>query len=230
MKHTKFALLICLTFGLSQFATAGERSTTADSGSFYIEETFFPVYVKKNDAQSSAGGSTTKTIPTESGLGYDFRTTMGYVWSNIVFGATFNYYSVNTSRPLTSDYEGLKTSTTKTDLGPTVGYVLGGWRAMFTYFIYATKTFHETYTDPSSGAVTTDNNYKNTDGSGFQFEITYGLNLGEGFSIGPTLIYRDVSYKKQSLSGGSNSYSASSTTSTPVDAELKPMVTLSFRF
>jgi len=97
---------------------------------------------------------------------------------------------------------------------------------------FATRCVHAGQEpDPTTGAVSVDNTYKNTAGSGFQFAISYGLNLGGGFSIGPTLIYRDVKYKKQSLDTPTGTpYAASSTVSTPVDGELKPMITLVYRF
>jgi len=232
MKQTIFVLLI---FGNILAANYAYAQSAQGGGEFYVEETFFPVYVKKNDAESYAGGSVSKNIPTESGLGVDLRTTLGYVaWSQVLFGVTFNYYSVSTSRPRTPDYEGLTTKTAKMDFGPTVGYLLGSWRFMFTYFVYATKKYQETYTDPTTGVVDTDNTYDNTNGTGFQLALSYGLNLGSSWTIGPTLVYRDVHYGKQALSTPTGTpYPATSTSgpgTAPIDAQLQPMVTVVYRF
>lgn len=233
MRQTFSFVLICLTVVLSQNSFA--QATTL-GGDFYVEETFFPVYVQKNDAESYAGGSVSKSVPTEAGLGYDLRTTFGYVaWTDILFALTFNYYHVGTSRPRTSDYEGLTTNTDKQEFGPTVGYLWGSWRFLATYLVWAQKNYSEKYTDPTTGAVSTENNYKNTGGSGYQLAVSYGLNLGGSLTIGPTLIYREVTYAKQSLASptGTSSYGSTSTSSPgtpPIDAQLQPMITVVYRF
>jgi hypothetical protein len=230
MKQTIFILLMCLNFLLSQNGWAQSSSQT--SGDVYIEGAFFPVYVKKNDAESSAGGSVSKSIPTESGLGYDVRFTAGYVaWQQVLFGLSYNMYSVDTSRARTGDYEGLTTKTSKTDLGPTVGWMFGGLRLALTYIFYAQKKYDQTYTDPTTGNVSIENHYANTNGSGFQFAASYGLNLGTNWTIGPTLIYREVHYGRQSLTTPTGTpYGSTSTTASPIDAQLQPMVTVAVRF
>lgn len=192
-----FALFLFLTpEGRAQ--SRGGSSGSANDG-FYFEETFFPVYVSKNDAVSPAGGAPDRAVPTESGLGFDTNTTLAYIWSSVLIGVTYNYYQLSTKRPRTADYEGLKTKTDRQAWGPSLGYFLGSWRIMFTYFIDAKKKYTQTYTDPSTGDVTTDEVYNNTDGKGFQVALGYDFDLGAGFGISPTLIYRKLSYEKQSL-------------------------------
>ncbi|MGZ3722908.1 MAG: hypothetical protein ACXVA9_08270 [Bdellovibrionales bacterium] len=236
MNQFILSLLICLTLLLSQFASAesygGGGGGAGTSGKFYIEETFFPVYVKKNEAQTSSGNLPNQNIGTESGIGYDLRTTLGYVaWENVLFGLSYNMYSLSTSRPTTSDFDGYTSTTKKTEFGPTVGYLANSWRFMLTYFAFAEKTFKEQYTTAGTSTVNTDNTYKNTSGSGFQLAVSYGLNIGSGFTIGPTLIYRDVTYKKQSLDTPTGtSYASTTPVTPPVDGELKPMITVVYRF
>lgn len=216
----KFLILIML-FGLGFLETAHAQ--------VYFEETFFPVYVAKNDAENPGGGSTSQAVPTESGLGYDLRTTLGYIYSfGLVTGLSFNYYSVDTSRPQTT-LEGLKTSTKKSEIGLTLGYLLGGWKFMATYLLDAQKTAVQNYLSSTNEV------FKNTGGSGIQLAIGYGLNLGAGFEIGPTLIYRVVSYSKQShdvLAGSPSvpAYSSTSLQTKALDRELKPMITVSYRY
>ena len=215
-------------------ARGGGGGASAPGGShFYAEETFFPVYVSKNDANNSAGGAASKNVPTESGLGLDLRTTLGWQINNWVFGLTFNYYSVGTSRSVTPDYEGKKTSNSRQEFGPTVGYFLNSWRFALTYFLIANKTVTETYTDPVTLAPSTDETWKNTGGTGFQLAVGYDFDLGSGFGISPTLAYRSVKYSKQSLTvrtGSDTPYATTSLQTKAIDDELKPMITVIYRF
>lgn len=201
-------------------------------GQFYFEETFFPIYVKNNNADAAAGGSTTNKVSTESGLGTDFRTTMGYVFNNMfVFGLTYNAYNISTSRAATTDSEGKYTETSRNELGPTLGFLWRGWRFAFTYFFQADKKAREKYT-LNDGSTSTDNTWKNTSGSGFQFAVSYGVSLGSGFEIGPSLVYRSMTYKKQSRidAAGSGSYGETQLLTEGVDGDLSPMVTVSYKY
>lgn len=217
---------VTLQILFSEFATA----------QLYIEETFFPVYVRKNDYRNGeAGGGQAEDVPVESGVGYDFRTTIGYTFSTgIILGLTYNYYQVNTSRGEiggASPVEGVDRKVGKSELGPTVGISLGSWKFLGTFFVMGDKTFSQRYI--SGGATSTDENFKNTGIGGFQLTINYGLSLGGGFEIGPSLIYRTVKYSKQSYSKApdptSASYPESSMLAEPIDDELRPMVTITYR-
>lgn len=195
----------------------------------YVEETFFPVYVLKNDTESQAGGSATKAVPTQTGWGLDARTTLGYVWESILMGITYNYYNVRSSRPRTNDYEGLNELTDKSELGATIGYLATHMRYTFTYFFMANKTFTQKYTDGATGAVTTDETRKNTSGSGYQIGVGYDFSLGDGWGVSPTLLYRNVTYSKQSYTvrtGTGTSYGSTTLETKAIDSELRPMITL----
>lgn len=198
----------------------------------YIEETFFPVYIKVNDARNSeAGGGRTENVPTESGIGTDFRTTIGYAFSTgIILGVTYNMYSVNTTRPETATFESVDKKISKTELGPTVGYSMGTWKFLLTYFVMGEKSLDQYYVQ---GTPTLNRKFTNTSISGFQFTINYGLPLGKGFEIGPSLVYRSVSYGKQRLDDRltpGNSYGDSTMMTDPIDDELRPMVTAVYRY
>lgn len=232
MKHTvAYALILSYSFLALPNAAQGQARGPNSQNRFYFEETFFPVYVSKNDANNVAGGAATKSVPTESGLGYDARTTLGYIWNNVLFGLTFNLYQVDTSRARTADYEGLNSETSKQEFGPTLGYILGNWRFALTYFVSGSKAVTQKYTDTTTGAVTTDETYKNGDGSGFQFAIGYDFAIGAGFSISPTLIYRSLKYGEQSYivrTGAGTPYPTTSLRTEAVDDELTPMITFSY--
>lgn len=200
----------------------------------YFEETFFPVFVSKNDADNFAGGALDKNVATESGLGYEAHTTLGYVlWNQMLVGLTYNLYDSKTSRGRTANYEGIKTTTQKNEWGPTLGYFAGNWKFLLTYFIDAEKEMSQKYTDVNTGETAIDELRKNTEGTGFQFSVSYGLQLGAGFQIGPTLIYRSVTYAQQSFTvktGSSTPYPSSKLQTKAMDTDLKPMITLSYRY
>lgn len=235
MKNKYLKTLIFLTVLTTCFPawTESGGSSKGRSQGVYFEETFFPVFVSRNDQENDAGGSATRDVPTQTGWGIDTRTTLAYVWNGIMLGATFNYYNVNSSRPRTADLEGMKEVTDKQEIGPTLGYLGGHWRFMFSYFLSASKTLSQKYTDQITGAVTTDETRKNTGGSGYQVAIGYDFMLGAGIGISPTLIYREVTYSKQTYtvrSGTGTPYGSTKLQTKALDHELKPMITLNWIF
>lgn len=212
-------------------SSGGEKGSP--SSAVYFEETFFPVYVSKNDTETPAGGSAKKDVPTQTGWGVDTRTTLGYVWRGILLGATYNYFNVSSARPRTGDYEGLNELTSRQEWGVTLGFFLGHWRLTFTDFFNASKTFTQKYTDPVTTLVTTDETHKNSDGSGYQIGVGYDFLLGAGFGISPSLIFRHVSYAKQSYevrTGTGIPYATTPLQTAAIDNELKPMITLNYWF
>lgn len=224
-------------FTVSSFVWPAWPSSSSSGGgrSFgvYFEETFFPVFISRNDEENDAGGSVSKSVPTQTGWGIDTRTTLGYVYNGILVGGTFNYYDVRSSRPRTSDLEGLTEVTDKQEVGPTLGYLGGHWRFLITYFLSATKTLTQKYTDQITGAVTTDETRKNSAGTGYQIAVGYDFMLGAGIGISPTLIYREVSYAKQSYAvrtGTGTPYTTTKLQTKALDHELKPMITLNWIF
>ncbi|MDZ4661384.1 MAG: hypothetical protein SGJ18_07155 [Pseudomonadota bacterium] len=199
----------------------------------YIEETFFPVHVKKNDVLADIGGSTTNTIATEAGIGYDFRTTIGYTFTNsIILALSYNLFSVTSSRASLGGEDAIDRTESKSELGPTVGYTLGSWRFLFTYFMTAEKSLKNKLV-VSDGTLSTDETFINLDGKGIQIAINYSLNLGGGFEIGPSLIYRSVSYPRQTRevrTGSIPPYTNLKLVTPAIDAELKPMITVVYRY
>jgi hypothetical protein len=223
-----FVLIAYSTVWAQNSSGKGQRSKGT-----YFEETFFPVYVLKNDTETPAGGSASKAVPTQTGWGLDARTTLGYVYESFLLGLTYNFYSVSSSHPRTDDYEGLKEVTDKTEFGATVGYLAGHMRFQFTYFFTADKTFTQKYTDATSGDVTTDETHKNTGGKGYQLAVGYDFQLGAGFGVSPTLIYKTIEYSKQSYevrTGTGTPYETTKLQTKAIDSELKPMITLNIIF
>lgn len=233
LNRLKFFIFLTLFGAVRPSFAADSGGTKGRAEGFYFEETFFPVFVSRNDEENDAGGSATRDVPTQTGWGIDTRTTLAYVWNRVLLGATFNYYNVRSSRPRTEDLEGMKEVTDKQELGPTLGFLGGRWRLTATYFLTATKTLTQKYTDQVTGAVTTDETRKNKGGSGYQVAVGYDFQLGAGVGISPTLIYREVRYAKQSYTvrtGTGTPYTTTELRTEALDHELKPMITLNWIF
>lgn len=229
----KALIITCLVLihavpGIAQAQSRGGGA--GGSGPFYFEETFFPVYVNRTDTRSvtEAPG-----VAPETGLGFDFRTTLGWAfWNQMLVGFTYNMYTLNTKRAAVSGGDsGLNESTSRSEFGPTLGYLNGGWRVLFTYFIsgqseVATKNHDDTGT---VGDVT----IKNSEMTGFQFTAGYSFNVLDNLQIGPTLVYRSVSYKKQSKVNALNSienYTDAPLYTKYQDSTLNPMLSIVVRF
>ncbi len=205
-------------------------SSTSSGGPYYFEETFFPVYVDKNDTTSI---TTSPGVATETGLGFDLRTTMGYVfWDALLVGLSYNYYSLSTSRPnVQGGDSGLKETTSDEKFGPTLGWINGGFRSLFTFFVSGSKEVHTKNFDATS--TTGDVTITNRNISGFELTLGYTFQLWSVMQIGPSLIYSSVEYAKQSKLNRLNAtenYSNSTLYSSNKYSDLRPMLTLLVRF
>jgi hypothetical protein len=216
----------------SAAAFQNPRSSTdgLNPSAIYFEETFFPVYVNHNDTRSVTGQP---GVATESGLGYDLRTTLGYaLWGKFLLGITYNLYHLNTKRPnIVGGSNGLNETTDKGEYGPTLGLLSHNWRAMATVFLGGSQSVRTKNQDASG--LTGDVTVKNSAMQGFQLSAGYAFNLSQTVQLGPSVVYRYVSYTKQSkvnqLNGAEN-YSDVHLNSKTVDSTLSPMISVLIRF
>jgi hypothetical protein len=218
----KKGLIILVTaFSLPAFAQ------TRSQGNIYFEETFFPEYVNRNDTTSQ---TTAPGVATEKGLGYDLRTTIGYLWfaQSFLTGLTFNLYNLKTDRPnVVGADPGLDETTKDNRLGLTLGWLAKtGFRFLGTFFVSGTKEVHTVNFDENGS--TGDVKFTHKGIAGFQVTMGYSFQIW-GVEIGPSLVYSQVKFKKQSKVNALNSaenYSDTTLFSAKVDAELKPMVSV----
>ncbi len=232
------AILATLFFASVQSAFAQGRSSYGGSGggkgstySIYFEETFFPKYVDKNDTSSQ---NVAPGVATETGLGFDTHTTLGYMFfgDSTLLGLSYNYYSLSTKRAnVVGGDSGLKETTLAWEFGPTLGYLNGGFRALIMFYVSGNKNVH-TYNFDQTG--TTGDVTINNDGiSGFQLTVGYTFALWGDLEIGPALLYKSLTYKKQSKTNVISpieNYPDSSLYSSAVDHEIEPMLTLLCKF
>ncbi len=196
-----------------------------------IEASLFPVLVNRNDTRSV---TTDPGVATESGFGYDTRTTIGYTFSNRnwLVGFTYNLYNLKTKRSFVEGGDsGLDETTENTQWGPTIGWLPGNWRLLLTYFTSGKKTIH-TINDDNTG-TTGDVTITNTNVSGFQFSGGYTFYITPTFGMGPALIYRSLTYSKQSKVNALNSienYEDVSLASAHVESTFDAFLSLIFEF
>jgi hypothetical protein len=207
------------------------RGGGSGGGNFFFEETFVPIIRNSNDTTSFTDDP---GVALESGSGFDFRTTLGYtIGGEFLVGLTYNNYSFASKRSAVSGGDdGSDIKTTKTEYGPTIGYLKNGWRALFTYFLSGTKQEDVKNID-SSGETVGDGTIKNTNGTGMQFSFGYTFALGTHFEIGPSLVYRSMTYPKQTKVNrlnASENYTDKELFTKNTESELSPMITMQFRF
>jgi hypothetical protein len=224
---------LILAYIIPGIALAQARGGGGASGGseWYFEETFFPVYVNKTDTTSV---TTAPGVAAETGLGYDFRTTIGYTFfGQALLGLTYDMYHLTTKQSAVSGGEdGRNETTARTEFGPTVGYVNGGWRVLMTMFMSGSKQVDTKYTD-AAGVVTGDTTFKNTGISGFQLTTGYAFEMFSNTQVGPTLVYRSVSYSKQSKTNRLlpiENYDSTSLYTKNTDTSLSAMISVVVRF
>jgi hypothetical protein len=184
----------------------------------------------KNDTTSF---NTAPGVAMESGTGFDFRTTLGYIFGgSYVVGLTYNMYSLTTNRAsVVGGSSGLNETTKQSEMGPTVGYISGGWRYLLTYFISGTKSLQTKDLDDSN-LPSSDRTYKNSKLSGFQLSVGYTFAFGANFEIGPSLVYKSLTYTNQELvdTSGVSSYADSELYTKAMENTLSPMISMLVRF
>lgn len=226
---TRISLIMITLISLPAFAQ-GRGTAGGGMGYLYFEETFFPVYVNKNDTTSVTDSP---GVATETGLGFDGRTTLGYaLGGSVLIGFTYDTYRLTTKRPnVVGGDTGLEETTSRSEYGPTLGFLNGGFRLLGTLFVGGvnqvdTRNFDDT---GDTGDVT----IKNTGLTGFQVTTGYSFRVWSSFEIGPTLVYRSVNFKSQSKTNRLNSsedYQGTPLFSKATNSTLSAMLSLIARF
>jgi hypothetical protein len=177
-----------------QNALAGESKASAKGPSgFFFDETFFPKLTDSNDT----GSFPDSRVASETGFGLDSRTTIGYILDGAwFFGGTYNTYSISTSRSNVSGGDsGRNEKFQNTQMGPTIGWVTGNLRFMGTYFISGEKV--DDVKDSDDTGLIGHTKITNKDVTGMQLLVGYAFPITSNFSIGPSIIYRTLQYRKQ---------------------------------
>ena len=129
---------------------------------------------------------------------FDSKTTLGYVFGGAWFvGLTSNSFTLTTKRSnRVGGDEGKKEKTENSQMGATVGYLHNNWRLMFTSYLSGKKSVHEQGFDQSG--ATGDLTVKNKELTGSEIVVGYLFPISANFGIGPSLVYKSLSYSKQS--------------------------------
>jgi hypothetical protein len=218
---------VCLVF-LAAF-------TLPQSAQAWIDLSVTPLYGESNDTVHAGGGNFPGegAVSTTTKTGYDLRTTLGFVLLNhILIGGSLNTSASTASRPglgATDTEKNVKES--RMEYGPTLGLVYDGFHFSFTYLMAGKRTQNILLKD-TAGAVTYNGDLTDKDGVGYQAKIGYAFHVTQSFLLGPTLVYRQVTYSKQDYKNniGSGSYDDKAYETKPVEGSLTPFLSAVLSF
>lgn len=225
-KVVQFTLL----FGVLLLLSA---RNSAQAG-LYLETTFLPSYSQSNTGVGALGGNFDGlALNPESGFSYDLRNTLGWVFgTHWLVGFSYNTANAPLTRSASAGASSLDRKTTNSEYGPTLGWFNGNFRILGTYILAGSKKRTETQAQ-EDGTKLADYTMENKGAKGFQVEIGYSFPLSKSLHIGPTLVYRKVTYAKQSLSNAldpTSNYSDRDFSTKAVESNLLPMITLLLKF
>lgn len=234
-----FLIFIISSFSLTTFAAPPKGGGGANRN-WYIDLSLAPVMRDQNDSIrfNEGGGSFAGegSVSTAKTFGYDLKTTAAYAFNSTwLAGLSYNLYSTSTSRSAVAGGDSSKDSTTSiNEYGPTFGALWSGWHFTFTYIFASEFKYKDKQTD-ASGTTTSDITATLKDGSGFIFNFGYSFDLTDWLQIGPSLIYRKVSYKKESRVNALDGSAAETFSDRPfsdkaVQGSLSPFLSLTARF
>lgn len=186
-----------------------------------------PVYDSLNDGAIGAPASEAL-----GSIGADLRTTIGYTINDwLLVGGTVNFQTVSDSRDATTADDALDQSRTRFGWGPSVGLMKGGFIGALTYLASVKQTIDTKETD-TAGTVQTDQETVFSDGSGIQLAAAYGFQISKQLLLGPSLVYRNVSYKHLKVTDRltpANNLDQDFTTKRS-ESSITPMINLTYKF
>jgi hypothetical protein len=206
----------------------------------YLEVTAFPSYAQNNkEGVSEFGGSFgSDPINATSGFSYDLRNTLGVKPTEwLLIGGTLNYASSPSHRDGTDTTPIYDRSLKTLEYGPSLGLLYGNLRLIGTYFVGGSMKQHETST--GGGGTDTDITLENKGAKGLQILLGYSFPVTQSFRVGPTLVYRHVTYDKQTrvdptdptnTNNPDANYADRSFTTKAVSGSILPMISLILSF
>lgn len=222
---TMFVFLLTLVLAPT---TANAAISGAD---IFFDETFVPVLKSTTDTDSGTGSP---GAATESASGIDARTTLGFLLpQGVLVGWSYNYYNSTSSRPaVAGGSESLAETISRSEHGPTLGYVNSGWRFLMTYFLSGTQS-RDTLNKDSDGVTTGNVVISQAGMNGYQVSAGYTFAIGNVFQVGPSLVYRSVNYTTQEKTNrlnASETYTSTTLSKIKTETSLSPMLSMQLRF
>lgn len=206
-------------------------SRAADDSGILLDVGFLPVMGTTTDTDSATEAP---GVQPEVTSGANIKATIGYVFSPQIFvGLTYDYATQTAARTAVKDgSESLDEKITRTEMGPTIGYLHNGWRFLATYFMSG-KQDRDVVNKNADGSVSGQFNFSYTGFSGFQVAVGYTYAFNKYFALGSTLYYRNVSYSKQAKVNALQpveTYSETTLYTAKAESSLSPVLSLEFRF
>jgi hypothetical protein len=201
----------------------------------WIDLSLTPIYGQTNDAIHPGGGSFPGegAVGTTTKTGYDVRATLGLVLLNhVLIGGSINTSSESANRPATGTTDPAASSKeNRMEYGPTLGLVYDGFHVSFTYLMAGQRTQSAVLKD-TAGATTYNGDLVDKDGTGYQVKLGYAFHVTQSFLLGPTLVYRQMTYAKQDYTNniGAGSYSDKAYDSKPIEGSVAPFISAVLSF
>jgi hypothetical protein len=201
----------------------------------YLEITGYPIYRQDNNSSGLGGGFDGADVASSSAFSYDLRNTLGYTFGDRwLVGFSYNFSNSPSKYAATPSSLSLEQTYKSNQWGVSLGYVppgTSGFRLIGTYFFAGKKSYSRFEAD-SAGAVSTDYELENKLGSGWQVTLGYSFALGSVVSIGPTLVYRVLSFKSQTQVNRQDplaNYTDREFSTKAIDNGLLPMISIIIR-
>lgn len=200
----------------------------------YLEMTGFPHYTGQNTTETpNAGGSIDgAALNNNTGFSYDLRTTVGYVFNDhFLIGMSYNYANAPSNAAATATSASLDSFTKSREYGASVGYFFGKFRVIGSYLWGGVMNYQDKEIQ-ADGTPLVNYAYQNNGGTGYQILAGYDIPLTQNIKIGPTFVYRKITYTSQSKSDsvGGSGYATTNFTTKASFSTLTPMVSLMFEF
>lgn len=235
-KRFLFSLVFALFISPCSFAASSPSGSSGKSGasSFYIGANVNPIISQFNDSVHTFGGSFSGegSVSSSNKFGYNTMFTMGPTfWDHLLIGFSYNYMAYETHRPSSAGGDTTKNEHfIQKEWGPTIGLLAGHWEFKLTWLISSQKLDSDSEASSSS---TVNSVTKNYDGHGWEFSGSYGFQIFEHFTLGPSLVYRRVRYGLQTYTDNvtpGNSYAGKGFADKADDGTLDAMLALTLKF
>lgn len=218
------------------FSSRSEAQGVGAAGNIFYQLDLTPVWEDSNPSIYQYGGSFPGdgSVNTYSTRGVDLKNTFGYAIDGTwLVGFSYNILSTSGKRDASEGGDNARDDkTARSEYGPTVGVLYNGWRAALTYLLFSETTYSEKQT-ATDGSVSSDTETINKKGKGFLLNLGYSVALTPWLQIGPSLIYRQVSYGARSFSDNvtpGNNYTDKAFLTDSFETTWTPYFSVTFRF
>lgn len=231
--YVTVSILVTLGTSIDLAAAPARGGGSGGVGNTYLEFAFLPIVKATNDYISEGAGGGAFEGEGDPGktetTGYDLRTTLGYaIDGHWLIGLSYGMFSTTRKRSGESTQD---TQTSIKEYGPTFGVLYSGWKLAYTHLL--SSEWSQSVKVMESGATASDYTLTDTGASGYLLNFGYNFTLTSWLQLGPSLIYRSVTYSKQTKVNRvdpSGSYTDRNFAVKATQSDIQPYFTVIARF